>query len=393
MNRILFIALLILSVSSLRGQTINSFMDDVIQNHPDINSARKLLLAGEADSKTGLSPEDPEVSLGYFPGNEPSPGDKITWGISQSFDFPTRYARIKDLKNTNLELAKMEYSLTYVEIMSEARSAAIKYINLIDTRRMLESRTETMNRLAAAYAKLLERGETSLIEYNKILLKQVQLNSDLASLDISIDILKARLDIMSGNGSDKLIDSSYPEFETMDFLSLREQLRLSHPAFLVHSLRTEQAEKTIKLSMSENMPSFEMAYSSEIVADQRFTGPSLGISIPLWKNRGRVNKSRADSDFAAVKAEGDILMLESLFSAYYRSYNANMENIDLISDALEKANNKELLDMALGSGEMDLTEYLLELGSIYELQDILLKLKKDKYLLLSKLNELDFCPD
>ena len=138
------------------------------------------------------------------------------------------------------------------------------------------------------------------------------------------------------------------------------------------------------------MPAFELAYGSEIIATQRFTGPSLGVSVPLWKNKGMVKKSKADSHYQLKKAESEILYMESLYAGYFRSHISKEENITIAKEALEKANNQSFLDKALASGEIALTEYLLELGAVYELEDVLLKLTKENYLLLSKLNELDF---
>lgn len=390
MNKIILSVLLIFAVLPLSAQTFDSFMENVSLHHPDINASRHLLSADEAESITDLRPEDPRISVGYFPGNEPSPGDKITWGISQSFDFPTRYARIKALKLSNLELARMEYSYTYLQIMSEARATAIEFLNQRDTKQVMLKRLETMNNLEDAYSSILARGETTIIEYNKIRIKKIELISEITELNNKMMLLKTRLDFMSGGQSNDLTDLSYPQLEKPDLETLIANFKSSHPGFIIPTLRKNAADMTVRVSKSENMPAFEIGYSSEIVADQRFTGPSLGVRVPLWNKRGKVNKSIADSDYQLKRAESDILLLESMYSGYLRSYISTEGNIDLVSEALKNADNLKLLDRALRSGEIALTEYLLELGSIYELEDMYLVLQKNKYILLSRLNELDF---
>ncbi len=390
MNRLVILILLSLSIIRVSGQSFESFMDKVRLSHPDIIAAKQLLTSDEAVSLTDITPDDPRISVGYFPGNEPAPGDKITWGISQSFDFPGKYARIKSLKQSNLEMARMEYSLTYIYIMSEARLSAIEYLSLLETKEILQGRLETMNRLENAYSILLENGEATLIEYNKIRIKQVELISEVTSTGNKLDILRARLDFMSGNNSKELLKSTYPDIIEPEMAGYMDMLKSSHPAFLLPVLRTRSADNKIRVSKSDNLPSFDIAYSSEIVVDQRFTGPSIGLSVPLWKNKGKVKKSIADSDYQVKRAESDLLLQESVFSGYYRSYLSNKENLAIVNDALRTSNNSKLIDKTLDKGEISLTEYLIELSAIYELVDIQLLLKKEKYILLSRLNELDF---
>lgn len=390
MNKLVISILFSISGIYASGQSFESYMEKVRLAHPDIIAARQLLASDEAVSITGITPDDPRISLGYFPGNDPAPGDKITWGISQSFDFPTRYSRIKSLKQSNLDLAKMEYSLTYIYILSEARSTAIEYLSLLERLEILKTRLETMNRLEKAYSILLENGEATLVEYNKVRIKHVELISDVASSRNKLDILKTRLDFMSGNSSEELLKSSYPDIVEPDMPGYLDRLKSSHPAFQIPILRTHSANNEVKLTKADNLPSFDIAYSSEIVADQRFTGPSIGVSVPLWKNKGKVNKSVADSDYQIKRAESDLLYQESIFAGYYRSYLANKENLAIIDDALRNSNNSRLIDITLDKGEISLTEYLIELGAIYELVDMQLLLKKENYILLSKLNELDF---
>lgn len=390
MNKLVITIILSISGIYATGQSFDNYMEKVKLAHPDIIAARQLLASDEAVSITGITPDDPRISLGYFPGNEPAPGDKITWGISQSFDFPTRYSRIKSLKHSNLELAKMEYSLTYIYILSEARSTAIEFLSLHERLEILKTRLETMKRLENAYSILLENGEATLVEYNKVRIKHVELISDVASSENRLDILKTRLDFMSGNSSGELIKSSYPDIIEPEMPGYLNRLKSTHPAFQLPLLRTLCANNEVKLTKADNLPSFDIAYSSEIVADQRFTGPSIGVSVPLWKNKGKVKKSVADSDYQIKRAESDLLYQESIYKGYYRSYLANKENLAIIDDALKSSNNSRLIDITLDKGEISLTEYLIELGAIYELVDMQLLLKKENYILLSKLNELDF---
>ncbi len=372
------------------AQTTESFLEKVKLNHPGILAAQHLLTSDEAESRTGITPADPFVSAGYFPGNDAAGENKITWGVSQAFDFPTRYARLKTLKKTNLKLAEMEYELTLLQLMSEARSAAIDLISIHRQIAAYKIRLSNVSGLEEAYSTMLNSGVTTMLEYNKIVIKRVELQSQLTSLLSSEDQLRARLDYMSANNTALLSNVDYPMFNEPDIDLLGAELKDSHPVYLLPELRKEVAGTEIDLSRSEGLPAFELGYSSEIVGTTRFTGPSLGMTLPLWKNKGKVRKAKAGSDYEVIKAEGEFLMLEAYYGSLYRNYVSTRENLILVEKTLDTSNNFELLKKALDAGEINLTEYLLELGSVYQLEDLQIELNRQLYSLLSKLFELDF---
>lgn len=372
------------------GQSTESFLEKVKLNHPAIVAAKQLLSSGEAESRTGITPNDPIVRAGYFPGNDAAGENKLTWGVSQSFDFPTRYARLKKLKRTNLELAKMEYQLTIIQLLSEARLAAISFVSSTANIRKDEYRLQNLEKLEQAYSSMLKNGETTIIDYNKIVIKKVELQSALNSLKAETALLKAQLDFMSSNNGSMLEDADYPVFEEPEIESLNAELQAKHPAFLLPGIRLNAAVNEIDLTRSERMPAFELGYSSEIVGNTRFTGPSVGLSVPLWKNKGKVKKALEGSTYQERKAESDIIMLESYFSSLFNNYLATDENLSLVENTINASGNINLLDKALNAGEISLTNYFLELESIYQLVDISIELNDKKHRLLSQLFELDF---
>lgn len=81
MKRIILTTFILLNTAGLMtSQEISSFLKDVAQNNPEIQSYYKLLEARKTEARTGLAPPDPFVSAGYMPGkgeeaelNEPGP--------------------------------------------------------------------------------------------------------------------------------------------------------------------------------------------------------------------------------------------------------------------------------------------------------------------------------
>ena len=74
------------------GQDIEGVLKAINKNNPYLIAERNYSIAKNLEYRTGLTPANPFISYGYFPGNKAAPGTKKTLEIMQSFDFPTVYA-------------------------------------------------------------------------------------------------------------------------------------------------------------------------------------------------------------------------------------------------------------------------------------------------------------
>ena len=109
MNKILFSYVLVLFSLQASPQNIESFMMKVLENHPSIREGEMLYLTNKAESRTGYTPPNPDIKVGYFPGIPSEIGDKITWSVSQTLDFPSRYSSLKILGENKNEQSICNY--------------------------------------------------------------------------------------------------------------------------------------------------------------------------------------------------------------------------------------------------------------------------------------------
>ncbi len=380
-------SLLIIFISSsiVTGQSTSLYLKAVYENHPGITAGRELLNSKEAEVRTGTSPENPMVSAGYFPGKPDVIGNKTTWSVTQSFDFPLKYSKLKTLKQTNFELATLEFENLSLMLMTEARGYTIKLYNDREYLSLMKQRLDHFQSLETAYKKMLENGETTIIEYNKIMIRLANIRSAAARLESRISSNLAILDYYSDGNSELLKNGDYPIFSNPDRDSLLMEKLNSHPAFLIPGKIVDVSRKNISLNKTGNLPGINLGYGSESVGGESFTGPSLGISVPLWKNRGKVKAAEAETGFMVADAERELLLLKSELSDNIRSCNAIKTNLDDVIKAVDQSDNRELLKKALEAGEISISNYIIELTAYYEIEDTMITLKKDYYLFLSKI--------
>ena len=114
----LFILIVLIPFTGLiSGQSITEFLGRVSENNPEIVAYRKLLEARRIEARTGNTPSDPFASAGFMPGNTDAAGNKKTWSVSQSFEFPTKYLLQKKINKNTIILAELEYKQARINIL------------------------------------------------------------------------------------------------------------------------------------------------------------------------------------------------------------------------------------------------------------------------------------
>lgn len=385
MNKIL-LPLAIISLSlNVSSQSINEFLYKVMENHPGIIAGQELLSSEEAYSKTGYTPKDPSVEAGFFPGRPETEGNKMTWSVNQSFDFPTHYRNIKRLKRIDYEQAVLEYRYTVMALLEDARAAAIEVTSL---QKYIDSSSERVMHLRAreqAYSKMLDAGEITIIEYNKVRMALAQQENILRKYNAGMESVKAYLDMISGDNSAMIETDAYPLFEEPEYENLLAEKREKHPAFSLPAKNIEIAESNISVIRSDKLPELTIGYASEIVAASSFTGPTLGLSIPLWENKGRLEAAKAKKSHYRAEYKNRITIMENELKTGYNEFLSVKSGLETLRNSLPDGQAKTLLNKALEEGEISVIEYFIELSEYYDSEDMVIELEKEYYLLLSEL--------
>ena len=98
MTRYIFIIILSIFGFPVFSQSpFSDLIDSVKVNNPELKLARENLSMLKTEFKTGITPSDPAVEYGYFPGNKPDIGIKEVFGVTQEFDFPVVYIHKKNI--------------------------------------------------------------------------------------------------------------------------------------------------------------------------------------------------------------------------------------------------------------------------------------------------------
>ena len=108
-----------------------------------------------------------------------------------------------------------------------------------------------------------------------------------------------------------------------------------------------------------------------------FNGISMGVSLPVFSNRGKKSAARASVFAAEMDASFTQNALESNIATCHQRATALKNQIGVYDNALSSTDNIAVLNKALNGGEMSLLNYLQELRYFVEAQAVMLSLQND----------------
>jgi outer membrane protein TolC len=359
------------------GQSLSEFLDKVSANNPEILAHRKLLEARRIEARTGLAPSDPFISAGFMPGNTEEAGNKKTWSVSQSFDFPTKYLLQKKINNNTILLAEQEFNLGRLMVMLEAELTVFDLIYNRKALNVLIDRKEGYDRLRSAWQKMLETGETTIMDYNKILLELSAITLEITKKKTTVDMLNEKIRYMSGSDENVSVMEEYPIITVPDFDHLILDKSEVHPAFLIPEIEYLIKNQEVRLTRTGSLPGFQIGYQSEILPEATYTGPVAGLTIPLWANSNRIRSAIAAADHSAALRDALIMKLRSQSRNDYSNMLALQKSIAEVRNILESGGGTRYPDIALSAGEITLTTWFMYIEVLYESEDRLLELENE----------------
>jgi outer membrane protein, heavy metal efflux system len=384
-RNIMSVLVMLLAVLSLLAQDTGRFMAEVTSNHPVIKHYESILEARRAESVTGNTPGAFSAGFGYFPGTPDAIGVKRTFSASQAFEFPTTYILRGKLNREAFALAEAELAMGKVEALLEAKLLAYKYIAIRKRIGLLQHKLHGYDSLMQGWSTLFEEGAVTLPDYNRLTLELAGAASAMASEEAAMMSVRSRLDYISGGGSDLLNGAGYDQEAEQELNQLIEVKKKQHPAFMLGELEYSLALGEVELSRAGNLPGIEIGFGSEIIAGEHHTGPTAGISIPVWTNRNQVRLAKAKVVAAGAGREASLGLLVSEATADYELCKNARNNYENMREKIGRAGSVAGLTEALREKEITLSDYFAYMDTLYDSGEIMISLEYEYYSALARL--------
>ncbi len=380
MIRYTFIILFLIIAQVAKAQvSLQAVLDSVAANNLQIKASSQNRDAEIAFTRTGLTPVDPQVEYGYFPGSNDVIGNKSTLSVSQSFYFPTVYSRKKTGAKLSGEKSGELHRFNTRNVLIDAASQYIELVYLDKYAVELKKRAADAENVKSLFEKRLQSGDANQMEINKVRIETSQWANELSLNEArrteKIQILAA----MNGGRAFTLTNPEYPIWQLLPVDSIFSKAIQNDPVLKAMGYEQQIAGNNVKLQQSLWLPQFKAGYGQETIIDGSYRGVQAGISIPLWQNKNTVKYAESQQQATESSAFAYSQQLKSNIAAKYQvavSLKNNFEGYQKIAESIQ---SQDLLKKSLGSGNISVLEYYRELSSWYETYDRYLVSAKDYY--------------
>ena len=388
-RQILSIAIALMALApNIEANNIDYVLQQIKLNNTQLKALNAEIEAQTADIKSSNNLSDPTIDGAYLFGVG-SIGDKWELGVSQEFDWPGIYSARGKVNKARIEALAQSYAQKQIEILSEARNICLEIICL---NRRIKFENNILANLDSLYDKSLkglEYGEISILDTNKLKIERLGVTQSIAG---NKALLQAKIKQLEGlNGNIPLNDvaslSDYPEQQLHSLDEYLSQMKASDPQLRQISSEIEASNKQVSVTRMQNLPKFSLGYRHVNEIGDHFNGVGVGLSIPVFENRGKNKAAKAQAIASQLSFDDVISTRTAEITASHQKAVAVRQQLDGYRDALLKCNNIEILDKALYGGQISLINYLLELRYFIEAQNALIDIEFEYNTLITDLNK------
>ncbi len=352
-----------LSMNTIFAQyAYQNVLDTIEANSTVLAAHQKTMQADIADNNAFSLVENPEIEAGYrFGTPSEEVGDKIELGFAQELDFPTVYAHKNKIREMNSDVINAQYQIDRMNILAEAQEICTELIFCKTKLKLFKQTYENAVKIDAAYQKMMELGECNILDYNKSKINLANSKNNYELEMIHHDNLMATLKTMNGGNE---IDFTYEDYALVvlpaNFDEWYANVEAANPVFEQMRQQIAIDQQQVKLSKAEWFPKFSVGYNAEIGHDEAEHGPTVGLVLPLWHNKGSVKSAKARAEATETLMTNEKAMTYNYLSSLYAKAAALQNNIGTLASSLKQFDSQALLYKAFEKGEMNLIDYVTE---------------------------------
>lgn len=367
-----FFCLIIAMPSLADAQDFSSILKSIEANSARLEAARIKDKAEKLDSKDLYTLEDPEVGFDYLFGAE-GIGHRIGFEVSQGFDFPTVISQKRKMAKEMQRVSELKYLSERQQLLLNARKLCIQVVYCNAIMDHLDEDLEETTAMSKAYETLFDKGEATAIDRNKahqaFLFFKTEYDEFLAMRENLLNELKC----LNGGNAVEISDTAFV-FSPLsnDFDGWLAQNIGLHPELQLAEGELQAEKQSLKVAKGSRIPGFKIGYTGEFTREEKYQGPTIGLSLPLWGSGRKVKVAKLHVEAAEKSLEDTRLHLTTQLRGVYREALQLQDTYLRYRKHLTECDNSELLKKSLDSGQITLLQYLQERQFVHEMHEKIL---------------------
>lgn len=389
-----FILLATILLFTFRGELpaqneIKAILQCVEANNKELQAELQSISSQKLQNSSENNLPDPTVSYSHLWGEKnknETIGELI---ISQSFDFPTVYAGRKQVNHFRSEALEGQANAIRQKILLQARLICFDIQFLQCQQELLDERLKQAEELSAYYQLRLEKGDANQLETNRIKLELLNTRTEVRTNRVQLENKWKELTALNGNeplNTAKINVLPLPPLPA-NYEKLQEEIITADPT--LRSLNSDNAAalKQIAVSKQGYLPKLELGYRRNTESSIPFNGIVVGFSLPIFQNRHKVKAAKANALYTKYRKEDITQRTVTSLGQLYNEAQSLQTSIQEYRSALHAQQNQALLKQALEGGQINITEYFVEMSLFYQSKQNLLELENQYQKVMAEIHK------
>lgn len=398
MKHLLYIIIVLLPfLAPAQPRPLQQFVDSVMAHSPRIHTLQARMEADEAAAHAENRLADPLVSFRYMWGSEYVEDEKDLI-VSQTFDFPTAYLHRSQIKRQEIRNAQLQYRAACHDVLLQATQLAVE-LCYNDTLLHLVRQQDAMSEdFLSAESTLFEEGISSVHRYNESQRLNLVHHQRIRTLEAERAALLTEFKTVCGfDYHPEVIVGNIDHFKQElllpkepDFDQWWQEVAASSPEMQLVDNAVNLAQLNVKTAKDGWLPQFTVGYEQEIALDEKLRGISVGLSLPLWSNGGKVKAARRALEAAKLDAQDQRLSFYTRLHSLYLKAFGELSSASEYRSLLYQQKNADLLRRTYEEGQITRPDFLEGMIGVLEVQLDLLNQEKSAALLWLQLNSVRY---
>ncbi|MCD8072539.1 MAG: TolC family protein [Alistipes sp.] len=369
------------------GEEIAGILKQIEQNNPELEARRKLRDAQTTGVRLDNNLDDPQVEYVHQWGRPSTAGPASELTVTQSFDFPTVYARRAKLAQKRIEVYGHEYESYRQQVLLEGQELCIRVWALRQKQAFLDQAMEDAERVSELISVKAAQGGANALEENKARFEYISAANAAKLNEIELAEAEGRLNTLNGGLPVSLEGSS---LEAPSFIRPYDEMAALYeslsPEMLLAVSALKAAGEEIRVSKSKGLPKLSVGYKRDTGPGEKLNGVVAGMTIPLFSNRHNVQRARAEASLA----EAELKRMRNDLQSYLLSLYARAELLAASSEQyramLDHTDTIGLLKRALGEGHISVIDYYSQLEPVYDSSLTMIEVMEEYHLTCARIN-------
>lgn len=373
--------------TALAQHSMEEVLLRVEQASKEMEAQRRLTDARKVEARSENNLYNPSVAYENLWGRGANRGGTIgELTVTQAFDFPSVYWNRNKIAKLRGTLYDRENDIFRRELLLEAKSLCLEIIWLRQKQELLERQMESRRELHEKYKLSLESGACNIIDYTKIAIERLAVETDLKMNATELKGKLQQLTNLTGGEEVYFTLGQYPPIAPLPEYAAIENLYVEENPQL-HGLEAEQevSRQEVALNRSLSLPRFEAGYRQNFGMEGKAIGFLAGISIPMFENHNKVKAAKARQFMAQARIESARLNVRTQLKQLYEQALTLRHAADELHDLMNDLNGLNLLQKALAEGQINVIEYYNEEVILFETYERLLGMERDYQLAMARL--------